>query len=72
MDMLLLVSVFVMLFACKNCLLTEKFGGYNVQNIGKFWCCYQTVFGIEYKLGQQSVLEIVYTVEIKYWVWTTI
>ena len=40
--------------------------------IEQFWCHYQTVFGVKYKLGWQSVLEIVYTVEIKYWVWTTI
>ena len=40
--------------------------------IGKFWCCYQTIFGVEYKLGRHSVLEILYTVEINYWAWTTI
>ena len=69
--MLLFVSVFVILFTCKkNCLLTEKFRGYTFK-IGNFWCCYQTIFGVEYKLRQQSVLENVCTVEIKYWVWTT-
>ena len=26
----------------------------------------------KYKLGRQSVLEILYTVEITYWAWTTI
>ena len=39
--------------------------------IGKFWCCYQTIFLVEYKLGRQSVLEILYTVETNYWAWTT-
>ena len=68
--MVLFVGVFVILFACKKiaCLLKNLGGGGGaiMFKIGKFWCCYQTVFGVEYKLGRQSVLEIVYTVEIKY------
>ena len=66
--MLLLVDVFVILVACKKivCLLKNFWqGAYNVQN-RQIWCCYQAVFGVECKLGQQSVLEIVYTIEIKY------
>ena len=26
--------------------------------MGKFWCCYQAILEVEYKLGRQSVLEI--------------
>ena len=55
----------------KNCCLLKNLGALMFK-IGKFWCCYQTIFGVEYKLGRQSVLEILYTVEINYWVWTTI
>ena len=40
--------------------------------MGKFWCCYQTILEVEYKNGRQSVLEILYMVEIMYRVWMTI
>ena len=57
----------------KNCLLTEILWGAIMFKMGNFWRCYQTFLEVEprkYKLGRQSVLEILYTVEItcKYWV----
>ena len=62
----LFVGVFVILFDCKKLFAYWKIWGAIMFKIGKFWWCYQTVFGVEYKLGRQSVLEIVYIVEIKY------
>ena len=62
--MVLFVSVFVILFACKKIACSLKnLGGYNVQN-RQILVLLSNRFGVEYKLGRQSVLEIVYTVEI--------
>ena len=41
----------------KICLLEKIFG--LMFKVGKFWCCYQAVSDVEYKLGQQSVLDII-------------
>ena len=65
--MVLFVSVFVILFACKKIVCLPKNLWAIMFKIGQFWCCYQTIFGVEYKLGQQSVLKVLCTVEIKYW-----
>ena len=64
--MVLFVGVFVILFACQKIVCLLKNLGALMFKIGKFWCCYQTGFGVEYKLARQSALEILYTVEINY------
>ena len=47
-------------------------GGAIMFKMGKFCRFYQTFLEFEYKLGRQFVLDNLYMVKNKYWVWITI